>query len=298
LPDGLSGIFFARDLDRANQLDAAGEFSFEAQRRGRPQRVNPATPPPRYWSAAPARRPPCTSVSTSAAAPIFGEVADADVAQFGSPRAEQAPGRSSLSLKMGTRRRDVLRHSGLRLAEVGFVRLAAHCFPVSNRRKCERTNGRRRGVDPLFETVMLRMARACKRSVERRNRGLSLTGKTTMARPAIHPGEILADERSELEITPTELSRQISVPPNRISQIIQGKRAITGDTALRLGHWFQASPQFWLRMVPSVKHLNQKGMEPDTPSRSAILAGSCLFSVGLCPYFAISLLSAEHSLRS
>jgi addiction module HigA family antidote len=67
-----------------------------------------------------------------------------------------------------------------------------------------------------------------------------------MARPAIHPGEILADELNELRITPTELSRQISVPPNRISQIIQGKRAITGDTALRLGHWFQTSPQFWL----------------------------------------------------
>jgi addiction module HigA family antidote len=67
-----------------------------------------------------------------------------------------------------------------------------------------------------------------------------------MARPAIHPGEILADELNELQITPTELSRQISVPPNRISQIIQGKRAITGDTALRLGHWFQTSPQFWL----------------------------------------------------
>jgi addiction module HigA family antidote len=69
-----------------------------------------------------------------------------------------------------------------------------------------------------------------------------------MARPAIHPGEILADELNELEITPTELSRQISVPPNRISQIIQGKRAITGDTALRLGHWFQTSPQFWLNL--------------------------------------------------
>jgi addiction module HigA family antidote len=38
------------------------------------------------------------------------------------------------------------------------------------------------------------------------------------------------------------------VPPNRISQIIQGKRAITGDTALRLGHWFQTSPQFWLNL--------------------------------------------------
>jgi antitoxin HigA-1 len=69
-----------------------------------------------------------------------------------------------------------------------------------------------------------------------------------MARPAIHPGEILADELGELRITPTELARQIAVPPNRISQIIQGKRAITGDTALRLGHWFQTSPQFWLNL--------------------------------------------------
>ena len=69
-----------------------------------------------------------------------------------------------------------------------------------------------------------------------------------MPRPAIHPGEILADELSELEITPTELSRQLAVPANRISQIIQGKRAITGDTALRLGHWFQTSGQFWLNL--------------------------------------------------
>jgi len=69
-----------------------------------------------------------------------------------------------------------------------------------------------------------------------------------MSRPPIHPGEILADELGELGITPTELSRQIGVPPNRISQIIQGKRAITGDTALRLGHWFKSSPEFWLNL--------------------------------------------------
>src|SRR5882757_7669863 len=92
------------------------------------------------------------------------------------------------------------------------------------------------------------MAGVGKRPVERRDRRLSLSGKTKMPRPAIHPGEILADELNELQITPTELSRQISVPPNRISQIIQGKRAITGDTALRLGHWFQTSPQFWLNL--------------------------------------------------
>jgi addiction module HigA family antidote len=71
---------------------------------------------------------------------------------------------------------------------------------------------------------------------------------TRMTRPAIHPGEILADELEELTITPTELARQLSVPANRITQIIQGKRAITGDTALRLGHWFGMSAQFWLNL--------------------------------------------------
>ena len=69
-----------------------------------------------------------------------------------------------------------------------------------------------------------------------------------MPRAAIHPGEILADELSELGVTPTELARQLSVPVNRITQIIQGKRGITGDTALRLGHWFRTSPQFWLNL--------------------------------------------------
>ncbi len=69
-----------------------------------------------------------------------------------------------------------------------------------------------------------------------------------MTRPPIHPGEILADELEEIGMTPTELSRQLNVPPNRITQIIQGKRAITGDTALRLGHWFRNSAQFWLNL--------------------------------------------------
>lgn len=69
-----------------------------------------------------------------------------------------------------------------------------------------------------------------------------------MTRPAIHPGEILKDELAELGVTPTELARQIAVPANRMTQIIQGKRAITGDTALRLGHWFEMQPQFWLNL--------------------------------------------------
>src|SRR6202171_4027988 len=69
-----------------------------------------------------------------------------------------------------------------------------------------------------------------------------------MARPAIHPGEILAEELAEIAVTPTELARQLRVPPNRITQIVQGKRAITGDTALRLGHWCGTSAQFWLNL--------------------------------------------------
>src|SRR5262249_14117721 len=75
-------------------------------------------------------------------------------------------------------------------------------------------------------------------------------GRTTraMTRPPIHPGEILTEELAELQVSPTELARQIAVPPNRISQIIQGKRSITGDTALRLGHWFGTSAQFWLNL--------------------------------------------------
>ena len=69
-----------------------------------------------------------------------------------------------------------------------------------------------------------------------------------MARPAIHPGEVLAHELAEIGITPTELARQLEVPANRITQIVQGKRSITGDTALRLAHWFKSSPEFWLNL--------------------------------------------------
>jgi addiction module HigA family antidote len=69
-----------------------------------------------------------------------------------------------------------------------------------------------------------------------------------MFKRAVHPGSILKDELGELGITPTEFARQIDVPPNRISQIIGGKRSITGDTALRLGHWFGVDPQFWLNL--------------------------------------------------
>lgn len=69
-----------------------------------------------------------------------------------------------------------------------------------------------------------------------------------MPRTPIHPGEQLAEELRELGITAAELSRQIDVPVNRITGIINGQRGITADTALRLGHWFGTSPQFWMNL--------------------------------------------------
>ncbi len=69
-----------------------------------------------------------------------------------------------------------------------------------------------------------------------------------MLKRAAHPGDILKDELAEIGVTPSELARQIEVPANRLSQIINGKRAITGDTALRLAHWFNTDPQFWMNL--------------------------------------------------
>lgn len=69
-----------------------------------------------------------------------------------------------------------------------------------------------------------------------------------MLKRAVHPGTILKTELNELGILPTEFSRQIDVPPNRISQIISGKRSITGDTALRFAHWFGTDPEFWMNL--------------------------------------------------
>lgn len=72
-----------------------------------------------------------------------------------------------------------------------------------------------------------------------------------MARTPIHPGEILAEELSALDVTPTELARQLKVPANRITGIINGTRSVSADTALRLGHWFGTSAEFWLNLQNS-----------------------------------------------
>src|SRR5580692_12710906 len=97
-----------------------------------------------------------------------------------------------------------------------------------------------------------------------------------MARTAIHPGEHLAEELSALGMSAAELARQLGVPTNRITEILNGRRAITGDTALRLAHFFGTSAEFWLNLqslyeirlaeqragksiksLPRLKHLEQ-----------------------------------------
>lgn len=65
---------------------------------------------------------------------------------------------------------------------------------------------------------------------------------------AIHPGEHLAEELKALDMSAAELARKIGVPTNRITQILNGTRAITGDTALRLAHFFGMSARFWLNL--------------------------------------------------
>ena len=65
---------------------------------------------------------------------------------------------------------------------------------------------------------------------------------------AIHPGEHLAEELREMGMSAAELSRQLKVPTNRVKQILNGRRSITGDTALRLAHFFGTSAEFWLNL--------------------------------------------------
>jgi addiction module HigA family antidote len=69
-----------------------------------------------------------------------------------------------------------------------------------------------------------------------------------MARTAIHPGEHLAEQLKELGMSAAELGRRLKVPTNRITGILNGQRAITGDSALRLAHFFGSSPEFWLNL--------------------------------------------------
>ena len=84
-----------------------------------------------------------------------------------------------------------------------------------------------------------------------------------MLKRVVHPGVVLKDELEELSVTPSAFARQINVPPNRVSQIIAGKRSITGDTALRFGHWFGVEPQFWMNLQTQFDLANAEQMVGD-----------------------------------
>ena len=72
-----------------------------------------------------------------------------------------------------------------------------------------------------------------------------------MARTPIHPGEILAEELTELGMSASALARALRIPTNRVTAILNGERAVTADTALRLGHWFGTSAEMWLNLQKS-----------------------------------------------
>ena len=69
-----------------------------------------------------------------------------------------------------------------------------------------------------------------------------------MTREPIHPGETLREDLDALGMSAAELARRIEVPVNRITEILNGRRAVTGDTALRLGRFFGTSGEFWLNL--------------------------------------------------
>jgi antitoxin HigA-1 len=106
--------------------------------------------------------------------------------------------------------------------------------------------------------------------------------RVSMARTPIHPGEILADELQEIGLSAAQLARTLEVPPNRISQIIAGKRVITADTALRLARYFGTSPDFWMNLQKTYdldvarqaigKAINHIPQRPPTPPTSATAA--------------------------
>jgi addiction module HigA family antidote len=66
--------------------------------------------------------------------------------------------------------------------------------------------------------------------------------------PPVHPGEILAEELREIGITKNQFAKALRVPSNRISAIINGKRRITGETALRLARYFGTSSEMWINL--------------------------------------------------
>lgn len=89
--------------------------------------------------------------------------------------------------------------------------------------------------------------------------------------PPIHPGELLKDELQEIDVSLNQLARALRVPINRISAIVNGKRSITVDTAVRLARYFGTSPQYWLNLQNAydLEIADRAGIERQVRPRSA-----------------------------
>lgn len=85
-----------------------------------------------------------------------------------------------------------------------------------------------------------------------------------MTRPAIHPGEHIADELEELKMSAAQLAKELGIPANRISEIVRGRRGITADTALRLSQWLGTTPDYWMNLQKNYElrlAINEHGEE-------------------------------------
>ena len=94
-----------------------------------------------------------------------------------------------------------------------------------------------------------------------------------MGRSAIHPGEHLDEQLTALDMSAAAPGRQLNVPANRITEILNGQRAITGDTALRLGHFFGTHPQFLFQGGENATNMLQEQLASTGQPRAA--CGAC-----------------------
>ena len=90
-------------------------------------------------------------------------------------------------------------------------------------------------------------------------------------RSAIHPGEHLAEYLDELGISQYRLAKATGVPPRRVNEIVHGRRAITADTALRLGQALRMTPEFWLNLQ-RIHDLDRARAEADLPAIEPLVA--------------------------
>ena len=98
--------------------------------------------------------------------------------------------------------------------------------------------------------------------------------------PPIHPGELLRDELNEIGVSLNELGRALRVPMNRISAIVNGNRAITVDTAMRLARYFGTSPQYWLNLQ-NAYDLEVAGQELGSRIEREVLGSSRDYTVAV-----------------